>query len=97
MQLGRIIGTVVASAKDPKLEGLKLHVVRNLDLGLKDKDAFVVAVDSVGAGTGEVVLYATGSSARQTAVTKDRPCDAVIMAIVDSIELGSEPVYTKEA
>lgn len=96
MQLGRIIGTVVSSAKDPKLEGLRFHVVRNLDLGLKDKDAFVVAVDSVGAGVGEVVLYATGSSARQTAVTKDRPADAVIMAIVDTIELGSERIYDKE-
>jgi microcompartment protein CcmK/EutM len=46
-----------------------------------------VAVDSVGAGVGEVILYATGSSARQTAVTKDRPVDAVIMAIVDSFDI----------
>lgn len=97
MQLGRVIGTVVSTAKDPKLEGLRFHVVQNLDLEMGEKkNVFVVAADSVGAGVGEVVLYATGSSARQTSVTKDRPCDAVIMAIVDSIELGGERIYSKQ-
>ena len=54
-----------------------------------------MAVDSVGAGVGEVVLYASGSSARQTSVTKDKPCDAVIMAIVDQWDLDGETVYVK--
>ncbi len=98
MQLGRIVGTVIATQKDEKLEGLRLHVVKNLatkDGGLVDGSGMVVAIDSVGAGVGEVVLYATGSSARQTAATKDRPCDAVIMAIVDEIETGEGRLYQK--
>ena len=54
----------------------------------KQKESFVVAVDSVGAGVGEVVLYASGSSARQTTHTKDKPVDAVIMAIVDKLDVS---------
>ena len=87
MKLGRIVGTVVASRKDQSLESLKLLVVANLSTTLQREGGYVVAVDSVGAGVGEVILYATGSSARQTAVTKDRPVDAVIMAIVDSFDI----------
>ena len=87
MKLGRIVGTVVASRKDPSLDSLKLLVVANLSTALEREGGYVVAVDSVGAGVGEVILYATGSSARQTAVTKDRPVDAVIMAIVDSFDI----------
>lgn len=87
MKLGRIVGTVVASRKDPALESLKLLIVVNLSTTLEREGGYVVAVDSVGAGVGEVILYATGSSARQTAVTKDRPIDAVIMAIVDSFDI----------
>lgn len=87
MKLGRIVGTVVASRKDQSLESLKLLVVANLSTTLEREGGYVVAVDSVGAGVGEVILYATGSSARQTAVTKDRPVDAVIMAIVDSFDI----------
>ena len=56
---------------------------------------YVVGVATVGAGVGEVVLYASGSSARQTEVTKDRPCDAVIMAIVDTFEVGGKEIYHK--
>ena len=87
MKLGKIVGTVVASRKDPSLESLKLLVVANLTTTLEREGGYVVAIDSVGAGVGEVILYATGSSARQTAVTKDRPVDAVIMAIVDSFDI----------
>lgn len=87
MKLGRIVGTVVASRKDQSLESLKLLVVANLSTTLEREGGYVVAVDSVGAGVGEVILYATGSSARQTTVTKDRPVDAVIMAIVDSFDI----------
>ncbi|GMV10289.1 MAG TPA: EutN/CcmL family microcompartment protein [Gemmatimonadaceae bacterium] len=87
MKLGRVIGSVVATRKDPSLESLKLLIVENVTSALEREGGYVVAVDSVGAGVGEVVLYATGSSARLTAVTKDRPVDAVIMAIVDSFDI----------
>ncbi|MEZ5175748.1 MAG: EutN/CcmL family microcompartment protein [Acidimicrobiia bacterium] len=95
MNLGRVTGTLVASRKDPLLEGLPMLVVRQLDETGDPKGSYVVAVDSVGAGVGEVVLYATGSSARQTTITKDKPCDAVIMAIVDQWDVDGETVYTK--
>ena len=95
MLLGRVTGTVVASRKDEGLSGQKLLVVRNLTVDGGDASGFVVAVDGVGAGEGDVVLYATGSSARQTIATKDRPCDAVVMAIVDSWDVGGETVYRK--
>jgi microcompartment protein CcmK/EutM len=87
MKLGRISGTVVSTRKDPSLESLKLLIVENLTTGLEKEGGYVVAVDSVGAGMGEVVLYASGSSARLTNVTRDRPVDAVIMAIVDSYDV----------
>jgi microcompartment protein CcmK/EutM len=92
MKMGRVIGSVVATRKDPSLEGVKLLVVENLTLDLKAEGGYVVAVDAVGAGSKEVVLYASGSSARQTAVTKDRPVDAVIMAILDSFEAHGKTV-----
>ena len=92
MKLGRVIGSVVATRKDTSLEGTKLLVVENLTLDLKPEGGYVVAVDAVGAGAGEVVLYASGSSARQTPVTKDRPVDAVIMAIVDSFDAHGKNV-----
>jgi len=87
MKLGKVVGSVVSTRKDPSLASLKLLIVENLTTGLEREGGYVVAVDSVGAGVGEVVLYATGSSARLTAVTKDRPVDAVIMAIVDSFDI----------
>ncbi len=87
MILGRVIGTVWSTKKDENLVGAKFLIVRQIDLDLKDKSGFVVAVDSVGAGEGEVVLVATGSSARQTSFTKNKPIDAVIMAIVDKLDI----------
>jgi ethanolamine utilization protein EutN/carbon dioxide concentrating mechanism protein CcmL len=95
MLLARVAGTLVASRKDEGLSGQKLLVLRQIDIDGKDAAGQVVAVDSVGAGVGEVVLFATGSSARQTVATKDRPCDAVVMAIVDTWEVGGEEVYRK--
>jgi len=77
------------------MEGLKLLVVRYLDVENEDTASFVVAADAVGAGVGEVVMVATGSSARQTEATRDRPCDAVIMAIVDTWEVGGEDKFNK--
>ena len=87
MFLGRVIGTVWSTRKDENLVGAKFLIVKQLDLNLKEKDNFVVAVDSVGAGEGEVVLVATGSSSRQTEFTKNKPVDAVIMAIVDKLDV----------
>jgi len=86
--LGRIIGSVWATRKDDSLTGSKLLIVRQLDLKMQEKESFVVAVDSVGAGDGEVVLVATGSSARQTTITKNKPVDAVVMAIVDKLDIS---------
>ncbi len=95
MNVGKVIGTVVASRKDPKLEGLKLLLVQQTDLTGGAKGSQVVAVDAVGAGPGELVLYCAGSSARQTDVTQNRPVDTVIMAIIDEIEAGGESVFRK--
>ncbi|MBX5480344.1 MAG: EutN/CcmL family microcompartment protein [Myxococcaceae bacterium] len=96
MQIGKVVGTVVSTRKERELEGLKFLLVRGLDMENKPTSTLVVAVDAVGAGVGEVVLYASGSSARQTKVTKDRPVDATIMAIVDQIEVGGTLTYSKE-
>jgi carbon dioxide concentrating mechanism protein CcmL len=87
MRLGRVVGTVVSTRKDASLESLKLLVVENLTTTLAREGGYVVAVDAVGSGAGEVVLYASGSSARHTPITRDRPVDAVIMAIVDSFDV----------
>lgn len=92
MKMGRVIGSVVATRKDASLVGVKLLVVENLTLDLQPEGGYVVAVDAVGAGANEVVLYASGSSARQTPVTRDRPVDAVIMAIVDSFDARGKTV-----
>jgi microcompartment protein CcmK/EutM len=96
MILGRVVGTVVASRKEATLEGLKLLLVRPCDVDGAPNGAPVVAADAVGAGVGEVVLYAAGSSARQTEVTTNRPVDHTIMAIVDQVEMGGETRYVKE-
>ena len=95
MLIGRVTGTLVASRKDEGFVGQKFLVVREIGVDGTDSGGHVVAVDSVGAGVGEVVLWASGSSARQTEATRDRPCDAVIMAIVDSWEVNGEEVYRK--
>lgn len=95
MQLGKIVGTVVATHKDEKLEGLTLHIVAQINTKGEPTGALVIAVDSVGAGIGELVLTAAGSSARQTHVTKDKPVDTVIMAIVDVLEVDGKEVYVK--
>ena len=96
MVLGKVIGTLVASRKEPTLEGLKLLVVRACDVDGNPTGAVAVAVDAVGAGIGEVVLYASGSSARQTQATQNRPVDATIMAIVDEIAIAGERRYVKD-
>ncbi len=95
MLIARVIGTTVSTIKDPKLTGQKLLIVRQTD---EHGEAFgkpYVAVDTVDAGVGDLVLTCAGSSARQTAITKDTPVDAVIMAIIDSLEVDGEVVFRK--
>jgi microcompartment protein CcmK/EutM len=88
--LARVIGTVWATRKDERMHGLKMQIVRPVDLNLKDKEGHLVAVDVVGAGVGEVVLVVQGSSARQTAATESKPVDATIMAIVDKLDVSEK-------
>lgn len=88
MLLGKVIGTVWSTRKDETLVGSKFLIIRQLNLDYTPKDSTVVAVDSVGAGVGEVVLVAQGSSARQTVITKNKPVDAVVMAIVDKLDVA---------
>ncbi len=95
MYLGKVVGTLVATQKEASLDGLKFLVVRRLSVDNEDERGYVVAADAVGAGLGEVVMVATGSSARQTVMTDKRPCDAVIMAIVDSWEVDGQERYNK--
>lgn len=97
MQLAKVVGTVVSTQKDPKIEGFKFLLLRQVDPETLIEGAYVVANDAVGAGVDEYVLYASGSSARQTAMTKDKPCDAVVMAIVDSWAVGGEQLYEKHS
>ena len=95
MLLGKVVGTLVSTRKEESLNGLKLLVVRQLNVEAQESEAYVVAADAVDAGIGEVVLYATGSAARQTVYTDQRPCDAVIMAIVDTWEVEGQVKYQK--
>jgi len=96
MILGRVVGTVVATQKDEKLRSAKLLVVETLDpLTGEGKKAYTVAIDAVGAGLGEVVLCASGSSARLTPSSDGRPVDTVIMAIVDQYDIHGKIVYRK--
>ncbi len=95
MRLAKVVGTVVATHKDPKLCGAKFLLVEDVDLEGRGQGTRLVAFDAVGAGFGEVVLYAQGSSARQTTRTEGCPVDCTIMAIVDIIETEGKPRYVK--
>lgn len=92
----KVLGSVVCTRKDEKLVGTKLLVVQPISLDNQAPDGkSLVAIDTVGAGEGEIVLVVSGSSARQTTKTQNTPVDAVIMGIVDSIELEGKVVYRK--
>jgi microcompartment protein CcmK/EutM len=95
MLLAKVVGTVVASRKEPSLDGLKLLIVRPVNDEGQETGAHLVAADAVGAGPEEFVLIAGGSSARQTLATDKRPVDAVVMAIVDSWCIGDALKYKK--
>ena len=97
MVLARVTGTVVSTMKEPRLEGIKFLIVEKLDpKTMKGRNDFIIAMDAVGAGLGEVVFYVTGSSSRQTDATEGKPSDATITAIVDNIEIGGKLVYAKD-
>ena len=96
MQIARVTGTVVATRKESTLDGLKLLVVRPCDAKGVPTGAPLVAADAVGAGVGELVLIAAGSSARQTEATRHRPVDTVVMAIVDLLEVDNETTFRKD-
>ena len=87
MQLARVVGTVVSTRKDERLQGAKLLVVRTVDPHGKDEAAYMVAVDTVDAGAGDKVLVVTGSSARMASGLKDCPVDAAIVGVVDTVEV----------
>ena len=95
MFIGKVVGTLVSTQKEASLDGLKFLVVRRLDVENQEESGYVVAADAVGAGIDEVVMVASGSSARQTVLTDKRPCDAVVMAIVDSWDVHGKSIYTK--
>jgi microcompartment protein CcmK/EutM len=97
MILAEVVGTVVSTRKDSGLVGFKLLLTREVDLTFRPTGSMVVAADAVGAGLGEIVLVASGSSARLTEVTRDRPVDAVIAGIVDSVEARGQTLYRKNA
>lgn len=96
MFIGKVVGTVVSTVKDPKVVELKFQIVQELDEQGAPRRKYVVAADTVGAGHGDLVLFAQGSSARQTVLTDGRPIDAAIMAVIDSWDVDGESVYQKE-
>ena len=95
MQIACVIGSAVATIKDEKLTGRKLMIVREADETGQPVGKPYVAIDSVDAGAGDLVLIAAGSSARQTDTTKDTPVDAVIMAVIDSLEVSGQVTFRK--
>ncbi len=96
MILGRVVGNVVSTTKSEKLFGFKLLIVSPIHLEtFEEQGAPVVSVDTVGAGEGEVVMVVSGSSSRQTAATEGRPVDSTIVAIVDSVDLRGNRMYSK--
>ena len=96
MQLAKIIGNVVSTTKSDRLHGLKLMIVSMLDLEtMAEKGPPLVAIDTVGSGVGEVVMVVSGSSSRQTEMTKDKPTDLTIVAIIDSYEISGKTIFRK--
>jgi microcompartment protein CcmK/EutM len=96
MILAKVVGTVVSTRKEPKIEGIKFLLLEKINpSNMQGKADYLVAMDSVGAGLGEVVFYVAGSSSRMTAATEGKPSDATIISIVDSIDINGKYVYKK--
>ena len=96
MLIAKVIGTTISTIKDEKLIGRKLLILRQTDETGTPYGKPYVAVDTLDAGVGDLVLTAHGSGGRQTYFTKNSPVDAVIMAVIDHLEVGGEVVYRKE-
>ena len=90
MILARVAGTIVATRKDPRLEGFKLLIVKPVSPEGKEDSNYLIAVDAVGAGNRELVLIVSGSSARLAEGCKDKPVDAVVVGIIDTVSLDAE-------
>jgi ethanolamine utilization protein EutN len=103
MFLARVEGSVVSTKKDPSMSGRKLLLLRPQLVDDKDTTKFrggantIVAVDSVGAGIGEMVLFCQGSSARLAPNLKDAPVDAVVIGIVDTVDVLGRQIYTSQS
>lgn len=96
MYTARVVGTVVCTQKDPRMNSLKMQVVQPVNINtFKDEGKPAVAIDAVGAGDGEIVLVVSGSSARLTDITLNKPVDATIMAIVDYVDIEGKNVFSK--
>ena len=96
MQLARVKGTVVSTNKAQKLGGLKLLIVKPVDIeSFEEKGALLVAIDAVGAGEGELVMVVGGSSSRQTEITDGKPVDLSIVAIIDYVDVDGKRVFEK--
>jgi microcompartment protein CcmK/EutM len=95
MQIACVVGSTVATIKDAKVTGRKLLIVQEADARGQITGQPYVAVDTVDAGTGDLVLVASGSSARQTEISTDTPVDAVIMAVIDSLEMNGTVTFRK--
>ena len=95
MVIGVVVGSVVASHKTANMEGLPLRLVQRITPEGKLTDAYLVAVDGVGAANGEYVLAASGSTARQTSLTDTKPVDAIILAIVDTWQINGQVMFEK--
>ncbi len=90
MRIARILGTVVSTQKDERLNGKKLLICRPINIDGTDRDDYVVAVDTVGAGFHEKVLLVAGSSARMAEGNKDCPVDTAIIGVIDTIDIIKE-------
>jgi ethanolamine utilization protein EutN/carbon dioxide concentrating mechanism protein CcmL len=96
MQVGIVRGSVVSTNKAEKLMGLKLLIVKPINIeSWEEKGDYYVAIDAIGAGEGEVVITVGGSSSRQTKATENKPSDQAIVAILDSIDIEGKRIFEK--
>ncbi len=96
MQIAKVVGTVVSTNKARNLLGLKLMLIRTIDLDtFQEKGSPLVSIDAVGAGVGEIVMVVSGSSSRQTVLTDAKPVDNAIVAIVDHIDIEGKRIFSK--
>ena len=97
MQIARVVGTVVSTMKSEKLNGLKMMLVKPIDLEtFEEKGNILVAFDAVGVGEGEVVMIVSGSSSRQTELTENKPSDTAIIAVIVHIDLRNKRIFSKD-